>query len=53
MDESDSSANDKGLSVGEIAPKISTTDINGNKMDSEKILQNYNGLLIDFFRGTW
>jgi hypothetical protein len=43
----------RGLSVGELAPVISTTDINGEKIDSEEILQNYDGLLIDFFRGAW
>lgn len=43
----------RGLSAGELAPKISTTDINGEKIDSKEILQNYNGLIIDFFRGAW
>jgi hypothetical protein len=43
----------RGLSVGEIAPKISTKDINGNEINSEELLRENRGLLIDFFRGAW
>jgi len=42
-----------GLSIGEKAPELRTTDVYGNKIDSAEILQNNKGLLIDFFRGTW
>lgn len=42
-----------GLSIGEKAPEIRTTDVYGNEISSTEILQKNNGLLIDFFRGTW
>ena len=42
-----------GLSVGSIAPIFETVDIYGNEMNLMKLLESYNGVLIDFFRGNW
>jgi peroxiredoxin len=53
MSKQNNYADDKGLSIGEEAPQFSITDIDGNQLDLSEILQNYRGLLIDFFRGVW
>lgn len=42
-----------GLSVGNFAPSFSTKDITGKIIDLEELLKEYNGVLIDFFRGNW
>ena len=42
-----------GLSVGTVAPFIKSKDINGNSINSNELLQEYDGILIDFFRGAW
>ena len=42
-----------GLSVGSKAPMIDTQDIYGNLINLNKLLEEYNGVLIDFFRGNW
>ena len=42
-----------GLPTGVTAPFIDTKDINGNLINLKKLLEEYNGLLIDFFRGNW
>jgi hypothetical protein len=45
---------DKGsLPLGSRAPKINGKDTEGNKIRLDKILNEYKGLLIDFFRGAW
>jgi hypothetical protein len=47
------SHSEKGLSIGVKAPMIDTVDIHGNKINLTNVLQEYRGLLIDFFRGAW
>lgn len=42
-----------GLPTGSTAPLIDTKDINGNSLNLKKLLGEYNGVLIDFFRGNW
>ena len=42
-----------GLSVGSKAPMIDTQDIYGNSINLDSILEKYDGVLIDFFRGNW
>lgn len=42
-----------GLSKGTIAPNIDTVDIYGKRVNLQELLENYNGVLIDFFRGNW
>lgn len=46
------SADDKGLSVGELAPQISTNDIDGHKFDLNESLQQGPVVLV-FYRGGW
>ena len=49
-----SSSNEtKGLVIGNIAPEIDTKDINGNEISLTGILKERNGVVLDFFRGTW
>ncbi|MFX1500183.1 MAG: hypothetical protein ACFFDH_04365 [Promethearchaeota archaeon] len=43
----------KGLPLNSQGPKIRTFDIYGNPVDLEELLKIHNGVLIDFFRGTW
>lgn len=43
----------KGLHVGALAPLFDTKDINGNDINLENLLEEYEGVLIDFFRGNW
>ena len=47
------SNSEKGLKTGSKAPAIDTVDINGEKINSNDILKEKRGLLIDFFRGAW
>ncbi|MFX0148204.1 MAG: hypothetical protein ACFE8E_10725 [Candidatus Hodarchaeota archaeon] len=42
-----------GLPVDTIAPEFNTVDIYGNAINLTKLLDDYNGVLIDFFRGNW
>jgi hypothetical protein len=42
-----------GLPTGAIAPFIDTKDIDGNPVNLKNLLENYKGVLIDFFRGNW
>jgi hypothetical protein len=42
-----------GLPTGVSAPRIDTKDINGNIVNLKNLLEKYNGVLIDFFRGNW
>jgi len=43
----------KGISLGVNAPMIETRDIYNNPINLANLLQKYNGILIDFFRGAW
>ncbi len=42
-----------GLPESSIAPIFDTTDVYGKKMNLENLLEEYDGVLIDFFRGNW
>lgn len=42
-----------GLSIGTKAPPFDTQDIYGNEMKLSKLLQTYDAVMIDFFRGNW
>ena len=42
-----------GLPESSIAPKFDTKDIYGKDMNLENLLEEYDGVLIDFFRGNW
>lgn len=42
-----------GLPNGSNAPFIDTKDIDGKTINLKKLLEEYNGVLIDFFRGNW
>jgi hypothetical protein len=42
-----------GLSVGSKAPIIDTQDIYGDQINLNNLLEEYEGVLIDFFRGNW
>jgi hypothetical protein len=42
-----------GLPESSIAPIFDTKDVYGNVMNLERLLETYNGVLIDFFRGNW
>lgn len=43
----------KGLSLGTKAPMIDTEDIDRENVNLAKLLKKYNGILLDFFRGSW
>ncbi len=43
----------RGLGLNSKAPPINTIDIYGNPINLSNLLREYNGILIDFFRGTW
>jgi len=53
MTEEHISNSKKGLSLGVKAPIVETKDIYNNNINSINLLQKYNGILIDFFRGAW
>lgn len=42
-----------GLPADSKAPLFDTKDIYGNEISLKKLLDVYNGVLIDFFRGNW
>jgi len=42
-----------GINIHTIAPQINTVDIYGNQVNLSKLLNENNGVLIDFFRGNW
>ncbi|MHA1192521.1 MAG: hypothetical protein ACTSP9_09510 [Promethearchaeota archaeon] len=42
-----------GLLAGSKAPSFDTKDIYGSEISLKKLLEVYNGVLIDFFRGNW
>jgi len=42
-----------GIEINIKAPKIESVDIYDNIINSSEILRDYDGLLIDFFRGNW
>ncbi|MFX1375505.1 MAG: hypothetical protein ACFFA0_06815 [Promethearchaeota archaeon] len=43
----------KGIDINAKAPHIDTIDIYGNQINLYNLLNEYNGVLIDFFRGNW
>ncbi|MFX0022578.1 MAG: hypothetical protein ACFE9S_09635 [Candidatus Hermodarchaeota archaeon] len=43
----------KGLGLHSKAPMINTIDIYNNPVNLKELLDTYNAVLIDFFRGTW
>ena len=43
----------KGIDINIEAPQIDTVDIYDNKVNLGNLLNEYNGVLIDFFRGNW
>ncbi len=43
----------KGIDINIEAPQIDTVDIYDNKVNLSNLLIEYNGVLIDFFRGNW
>jgi len=42
-----------GISTEIKAPQIDTVDIYDNQVNLSILLKEYNGVLIDFFRGNW
>jgi len=49
----DESPRPNGLPTGIEAPIIDTKDIEGNPINLKTLLEEYKGVLIDFFRGNW
>ncbi|MFW9988237.1 MAG: hypothetical protein ACFFC3_06235 [Candidatus Odinarchaeota archaeon] len=43
----------KGLPLNSQGPIIKSLDIYGKPVDLDELLKIHNGVLIDFFRGTW
>jgi len=43
----------KGIDVNIKAPLINTVDIYDNAINLHELLNDFNGILIDFFRGNW
>ena len=43
----------KGLDINAKAPYIDSVDIYGNQINLHNLLNENNGVLIDFFRGNW
>ncbi len=43
----------KGLNINTLAPLIDTRDIYEKPINLNDLLKNYDGILIDFFRGNW
>jgi len=43
----------KGIDANIKAPQIDTVDIYENQINLSKLLKDYEGVLIDFFRGNW
>jgi hypothetical protein len=43
----------KGLELGTRAPVIETEDIDGDNVNLIKLVDKHDGVLLDFFRGSW
>ncbi|MHA2390348.1 MAG: hypothetical protein ACXAEX_00120 [Promethearchaeota archaeon] len=43
----------KGIGININAPSIDTVDIYDNPFNLSEMLKEYDGVLIDFFRGNW
>ena len=43
----------RGLGLHSTATMINTVDIYNNPVNLKVLLETYNAVLIDFFRGTW
>lgn len=42
-----------GIDINITAPQIDTKDIYNNPVNLYELLKNFDGVLIDFFRGNW
>jgi len=42
-----------GIDINVKAPQIDTVDIYDNPINISEFLKNFDGVLIDFFRGNW
>ena len=42
-----------GIDIKINAPQIDTVDIYDNQINLNDLLKDFNGVLIDFFRGNW
>jgi len=42
-----------GLPIGSKAPMIEIQDLEGNNINLTNLIEEYQGVLIDFFRGGW
>ncbi|MFO8017543.1 MAG: hypothetical protein R6U96_02815 [Promethearchaeia archaeon] len=42
-----------GVPIGSQAPAFNMEDIDGNAVKLTDLLEQYNAVLIDFFRGAW
>jgi hypothetical protein len=42
-----------GIDINIKAPLINTIDIYENQINLNEILNDFNGVLLDFFRGNW
>ena len=43
----------RGLQVGDNAPLFEISDIEKKTVNLEKLLQDYQAVMLDFFRGSW
>jgi len=43
----------KGLQTGSLAPLFNIKGIDGKTLNLKNLVDNYNGVMIDFFRGNW
>ena len=43
----------KGLNINAKAPLFETVDLYDNPINLKDLLNNYDGVMIDFFRGNW
>ncbi len=43
----------KGLTIGSKAPIIETKDVFDNDIKLADLLEKHNGVMIEFWRGTW
>jgi hypothetical protein len=53
MTEAHISTPNKGLTIGSKAPIIETKDVFDNDIKLADLLEKYNGVMIEFWRGTW
>jgi len=53
MTETHISTPNKGLTIGSKAPIIETKDIFDKEINLNDLLEKYNGVMIEFWRGSW